>query len=244
MRSRGRRWPVPGRSSGAAGWSARGPGKGSVIYAGGMLYCLGEEGKAGLIEASPAAFRLVSLLDLPKGEEPVRGAPALGESPWPTSANPDPRQCRSVVAAHPPAASRSPAESHSTPAEPRRVDGPSPWHTKGHLAALAEAPTHAVTIRGRQRTAMANHSTVPAGICRPLPPARAVPRSWLRPVAGHSGRARQVQVARSKWRRVSPPPGVTRVAARRPSAPVTAATGRSSPPPGQRSRSQQFQARR
>jgi len=44
------------------------PGKGSIIYADDMLYCLGERGKMGLIEANPAAFKIVSLFGLPKGE--------------------------------------------------------------------------------------------------------------------------------------------------------------------------------
>jgi len=54
--------------TGTERWSGRGPGKGSVIYADGMLYCLGENGKMGLIEANPATFNMVSLFELPQGE--------------------------------------------------------------------------------------------------------------------------------------------------------------------------------
>lgn len=61
-------WRCVELKTGNERWSGRGPGKGSIIYADGMLYCLGERGKMGLIEANPAAFKMVSLFELPKGE--------------------------------------------------------------------------------------------------------------------------------------------------------------------------------
>ena len=46
-------------------WSGAGVGKGSVIYADGMLYCLGEGGSVGLVEAKPDGFNQVSQFRLP-----------------------------------------------------------------------------------------------------------------------------------------------------------------------------------
>jgi outer membrane protein assembly factor BamB len=61
-------WQCVEVKTGTERWSGRGPGKGSVIYADGMLYCLGENGKMALIEANPNEFKMVSMFDLPKGE--------------------------------------------------------------------------------------------------------------------------------------------------------------------------------
>lgn len=61
-------WACVELKTGTERWSGRGPGKGSIIYADGMLYCLGENGKMGLIEANPATFKMVSSLELPEGE--------------------------------------------------------------------------------------------------------------------------------------------------------------------------------
>ena len=46
-------------------WNA--PGKGSLTYAEGMLYCLEERGTMKLVEATPKAYRLVSSFRVPKG---------------------------------------------------------------------------------------------------------------------------------------------------------------------------------
>ncbi len=47
-------------------WNNKGVGKGSVTYADGMLYCLGEGGAAALVEASPAGYKEVSRFDVPQ----------------------------------------------------------------------------------------------------------------------------------------------------------------------------------
>jgi len=60
-------------------WFDRGLGKGSIIYADGMLYCLGEKGNMGLLEANPAAFRMVSSFQLPKGEGPCWTHPVISD---------------------------------------------------------------------------------------------------------------------------------------------------------------------
>jgi outer membrane protein assembly factor BamB len=66
--NQGAGWSCLELKTGKERWSGRGPGKGSIISADGMLYCLGENGSMGLIEASPEEFNLVSSFDLPKGE--------------------------------------------------------------------------------------------------------------------------------------------------------------------------------
>jgi hypothetical protein len=53
------------------------PGKGSIAYADGMLYCLGEKGNMGLLEANPDAFKMVSMFQLPKGEGPCWAHPVI-----------------------------------------------------------------------------------------------------------------------------------------------------------------------
>jgi outer membrane protein assembly factor BamB len=44
-------------------------GKGSLMYADGMLYCYGESGQVGLMKATPSGFELVSSFEITKGEE-------------------------------------------------------------------------------------------------------------------------------------------------------------------------------
>jgi outer membrane protein assembly factor BamB len=70
-------WSCLELKSGKEKWSGRGPGKGSIIYADGMLYCLGENGTMGLIEASLAALTMVSSFNLPKGEGPSWTHPVI-----------------------------------------------------------------------------------------------------------------------------------------------------------------------
>jgi outer membrane protein assembly factor BamB len=60
-------------------WFDRGPGTGSIAYADGMLYCLGENGNMGLLEANPAAFNMVSRFQLPKGEGPCWTHPVISD---------------------------------------------------------------------------------------------------------------------------------------------------------------------
>lgn len=65
--------------TGTERWSGRGPGKGSIVYADGMLYCLGENGRMGLVEANPAAFKMVSMFELPTGEGPCWAHPVISD---------------------------------------------------------------------------------------------------------------------------------------------------------------------
>jgi len=65
--SQGPGWSCLELKTGTERWSERGPGRGAIIHADGLLYCLGENGKMALIEATPSAFKMVSQFDLPKG---------------------------------------------------------------------------------------------------------------------------------------------------------------------------------
>ncbi|MGB7323494.1 MAG: PQQ-binding-like beta-propeller repeat protein [Rubripirellula sp.] len=72
-------WSCVELKTGEEKWFGRGPGKGSIIYADGMLYCLGEKGRMGLIKASPTEFNLVSMFDLPDGEGPCWTHPVISD---------------------------------------------------------------------------------------------------------------------------------------------------------------------
>jgi outer membrane protein assembly factor BamB len=57
--------------TGEVAWRDRGVGKGSVIYAEGRLYCRGENGAIGLVEATPAGYREKGRFEIPKGDFPT-----------------------------------------------------------------------------------------------------------------------------------------------------------------------------
>jgi len=50
-------------------YADRGVGKGSLTYADGMLYCLGEKGTMGLVKPTPTGHEIVSQFKIPKGPE-------------------------------------------------------------------------------------------------------------------------------------------------------------------------------
>ncbi|TVP99370.1 MAG: hypothetical protein EA381_10060 [Planctomycetaceae bacterium] len=70
-------WSCLELKTGVERWFGRGPGKGSIIYADGMLYCLGEKGTVALIEANATGFNLVSKFVLPAEEGPCWTHPAI-----------------------------------------------------------------------------------------------------------------------------------------------------------------------
>lgn len=72
-------WKCLELKTGDERWFGRGPGKGSIIYADGMLYCLGERGRMGLVEANPNEFKVVSMFNLPKGEGPYWTHPVISD---------------------------------------------------------------------------------------------------------------------------------------------------------------------
>ncbi len=63
--------------TGEVAWRDRSVGKGSVTYADGHLYCLGEEGVMGLVEATPQAYREKSRFAIPRGDFPTWTPPVI-----------------------------------------------------------------------------------------------------------------------------------------------------------------------
>ena len=50
-------------------YQAEAAGKGSVIFADGMLYCYGEEGLLGLVKPGPDGYDMVSSFKIKKGKQ-------------------------------------------------------------------------------------------------------------------------------------------------------------------------------
>ncbi len=65
--------------TGDVAWRDRSVGKGSLIYADRHLYCLGEGGVVGLVEASPEGYREKSRFEIPKGEFPTWSPPVIAD---------------------------------------------------------------------------------------------------------------------------------------------------------------------
>jgi len=65
--------------SGKVKFSDKLVGKGSVIYADGMLYGYGEKGQAGLIEIAPDGYKLISSFRVKKGGGPHWAHPAISD---------------------------------------------------------------------------------------------------------------------------------------------------------------------
>jgi outer membrane protein assembly factor BamB len=63
--------------SGEVAWRNRTVGKGSVIYADGMLYCQGENGTIALVEARPDDYREKSQFTISKGDYPLWALPVI-----------------------------------------------------------------------------------------------------------------------------------------------------------------------
>jgi outer membrane protein assembly factor BamB len=63
--------------TGETAWRDRSVGKGSVIYAEGHLYCQGEDGVIGLVEATPEAYREKSRFQITRGAFPMWTLPVI-----------------------------------------------------------------------------------------------------------------------------------------------------------------------
>lgn len=63
--------------TGKVAWRDRSVGKGSLIYADGRLYVLGEDGVVGLVEAAPDGYREKSRFEIPKGAYPTWSQPII-----------------------------------------------------------------------------------------------------------------------------------------------------------------------
>jgi outer membrane protein assembly factor BamB len=60
-------WTCLGLKTGEEKYRETGVGKGSVVYADGMLYCLSEKGTMGLVAATPEEHKVVSQFNVPSG---------------------------------------------------------------------------------------------------------------------------------------------------------------------------------
>jgi outer membrane protein assembly factor BamB len=63
--------------TGQVAWRDRSVGKGNCIFAEKNLYCLGEDGAMGLIEATPEAYKEKSRFQISKGEYPTWTPPVI-----------------------------------------------------------------------------------------------------------------------------------------------------------------------
>ena len=66
-------------SDGAVAWRNRSVGKGTVIFADGMLYCQGENGTIALVRAAPADYGEVSRFSLAIGGYPLWTLPVIAD---------------------------------------------------------------------------------------------------------------------------------------------------------------------
>lgn len=66
-------------ATGTVEWRDRSVGKGQVITAEGLLYLQGEDGVAGLAEATPAGYREISRFEFSKADLPTWALPAVAE---------------------------------------------------------------------------------------------------------------------------------------------------------------------
>jgi len=63
-------WSCLSWETGESKWHDKGVGKGSLTYADGMLYCVGEQsGTVGLVRATPTAFEMTGTFKMPSGGE-------------------------------------------------------------------------------------------------------------------------------------------------------------------------------
>lgn len=62
------RWVCLEAATGAVKWQDRGPGKGSVTMAGGLLYCYGEKGTVALVRATPEGYQASGTFKVEQGE--------------------------------------------------------------------------------------------------------------------------------------------------------------------------------
>ena len=63
--------------TGEVAWRDRSVGKGSMVYADGMLYCLSENGVVGLVEATPEAYREKGRFRIPQDSLPTWTHPVI-----------------------------------------------------------------------------------------------------------------------------------------------------------------------
>jgi outer membrane protein assembly factor BamB len=63
--------------TGKVAWKDRSVEKGNCIFAEGLLYCQGENGKIGLIDPSPAGYKEISRFEIPRGQYNTWTVPSI-----------------------------------------------------------------------------------------------------------------------------------------------------------------------
>ncbi len=71
------RWVCLDWFTGRTMYQARGVGKGSLTYADGLLYTRGENGRMGLVQATPDGHQMISQFTPPQGEGPAWAHPVV-----------------------------------------------------------------------------------------------------------------------------------------------------------------------
>jgi len=71
------KWICLNAANGTVMYIDKGVGMGSLVYADGMLYCYGEKGTAGLVEATPKGYTLVSSFMIERGKGPHWAHPVI-----------------------------------------------------------------------------------------------------------------------------------------------------------------------
>jgi outer membrane protein assembly factor BamB len=75
----GREWQCLDPKTGTLKYAGKLTGKGSAIYAQGMLYCYGEKGQLGLARVDPTGYELVSSFKITKGEKQHWAHPVISD---------------------------------------------------------------------------------------------------------------------------------------------------------------------
>jgi outer membrane protein assembly factor BamB len=72
-------WNCVELKTGKVIWTGRGAGKGAVIYANGMLYAVGHNGRVALLAANPLEYKMISLFALPRGKGQCWAHPVISD---------------------------------------------------------------------------------------------------------------------------------------------------------------------
>jgi outer membrane protein assembly factor BamB len=75
----GSRWQCLDQRSGEVKYADKLVGKGSVVYADGMLYCYGEKGTLGLVKLAADGYDMVSSMKITRGEKEHWAHPAIAD---------------------------------------------------------------------------------------------------------------------------------------------------------------------
>jgi len=77
--SRDEKWICLDYQTGKVRYSAELVGKGSLIYADGMLYCYGQQGRLALVKITPTAYEIAGSFEITQGRGPHWAHPAISD---------------------------------------------------------------------------------------------------------------------------------------------------------------------